>query len=76
MTEKQKVKAEIEELFKVNLNGGWQVFKSSCDEIKQELEELTLKEMRALKQKIQIKIDSSTLIGSSGTFGEYEVSEK
>lgn len=73
MTEREKILNELDELFKVNLNGGWQVFKNSCAEIKDEFEELSLQQMRALKSKMkkklelcQIAVDSSTHIGSSG----------
>jgi hypothetical protein len=73
MTEREKILKELDELFKINLNGGWAKFKNSCAEIKEEFDELTIEQMRALKDKMKnklelclIAVDTSTQISASG----------
>jgi hypothetical protein len=57
MTERKNILKELDELFKVNLNGGWSSFKNSCSEIKEELDSLSIKEMRELKAKMKLKLE-------------------
>jgi hypothetical protein len=69
-----RVKSELEELFRINLNGQWQVFKDSCDDIKEEMDGMTVSQLRAIKSRIKDKIES-TQIGSCGDVPD-EPSEK
>lgn len=58
---KKSIKQELEELYKINLNGGWETFKDSLEEIRWDMGELSDDERRALRCALKKKLDNCDL---------------
>ena len=53
--EKSKALADLEELFTVYLNGEWEVFQSSLEELREDIDPLSIEDIRRIKKHLRNK---------------------
>jgi hypothetical protein len=54
---KKETKAKFDSIMDQHLNGEWKLFVDSCDEIKCKLDELSLEEIKELREQLKTRLN-------------------